>query len=183
MTIRQPETMILTASIEGMTTHIIGDELFHESLTEAIHTEAEATVESNPCWLLELLGFAAAVDLVAAAMTAALHAVGDRYQAVDGVVYELVDGDSPTAANAVSLPYMTSQPVVTKASFETLPIGSGASRRAIAHWSDGTHSEVLRWHDDEILSPVDHVGRGSEGGRTRGMPRHEYVHDVKPSTG
>jgi hypothetical protein len=95
MTTRQPETMILTASIEGMTTHIIGDEIFHESLAEAIHTEAEATVESNPCWLLDLLGFAAAVGLEAAAMTAALHTVGDRYQAVDGVVYELVDRDSP----------------------------------------------------------------------------------------
>lgn len=159
MTTRQPETMILTASIDGIPNHLVGNEIFHESLAAAIHTEAEATVESNPCWLLELLGSAVAVDVVAAAMTAALHTVGDRYQAVDGVVYELVDGDSPTAAAAASLPYMTSQPVVTDASFETLPIGSGASRRAIARWSDGTQSEVLRWHDDELLSPVAHVGR------------------------
>jgi hypothetical protein len=43
--------------------------------------------------------------------------------------------------------------VVTEASFETLPIGSGASRRAIAHWSDGTHSEVLRWHSDAGVIP------------------------------
>ena len=163
MTTRQPETMILTASIDRIATHIIGDEIFHESLADAIHTEAQATVESNPCWLLELLGFTAAVDLVAAAMTAALHTVGDRYQAVDGVVYELVDGDSLAAANAVSLPHMTSQPVVTDASFETLPIGSGASRRAIAHWSDGTRSEVLRWHDDELLfSEGDLVGKTRE---------------------
>jgi hypothetical protein len=151
--------MILTASIDGIPNHLVGNEIFHESLAAAIHTEAEATVESNPCWLLDLLGCAAAVDLVAAAMTAALHAVGDRYQAVDGVIYELADGDSPLTGNAVSLPCMSSEPVVTEAVFETLPIGSGASRRAIARWSDGTQSEVLRWHDDELLSPVAHVGR------------------------
>lgn len=52
---------------------------------------------------------------------------------------------------------------VTEASFETLPIGSGASRRAIAHWSDGTHSEVLRWHSDELLfSEGDLVGKTRE---------------------
>src|SRR5450755_871100 len=138
MTTRQPETMILTASIDGIANHLVGNEIFHESLADAIHTEAEATVESNPCWLLDLLGYAAAVDLIAAAMTAALHTVGDRYQAVDRVVHELVDGDSPLAGNAASLPGMISEPVVTEAAFETLPIGSGASRRAIARWSDGT---------------------------------------------
>ena len=43
--------------------------------------------------------------------------------------------------------------------FEDLPVGSMASRRAVVRWSDGSESEALRWFDDEILSPVDHVGR------------------------
>jgi hypothetical protein len=43
--------------------------------------------------------------------------------------------------------------------FEALPIGSLASRRAIVRWSDGTEGEALRWWSDEVLSPVDHVGR------------------------
>ena len=43
--------------------------------------------------------------------------------------------------------------------FEDLPVGSMASRRAVVRWSDGTESEALRYYDDEVLSPVDHVGR------------------------
>ena len=43
--------------------------------------------------------------------------------------------------------------------FEDLPIGSLASRRAIVRWSDGTEGEALRWWSDEVLSPVNRVGR------------------------
>ena len=43
--------------------------------------------------------------------------------------------------------------------FEGLPIGSLASRRAVVRWSDGTEGEALRWYGDEVLSPVDGVGR------------------------
>ena len=42
--------------------------------------------------------------------------------------------------------------------FEDLPVGSSGSRRAVVRWSDGTEAEACRWYDDEILSPVDHVG-------------------------
>lgn len=35
--------------------------------------------------------------------------------------------------------------------FETLPLGSTGSRRAIVRWSDGTEAEACRWYDDEIL--------------------------------
>jgi len=35
--------------------------------------------------------------------------------------------------------------------FEDLPVGAMASRRAVVRWSDGTVSEALRWHADEVL--------------------------------
>ena len=43
--------------------------------------------------------------------------------------------------------------------FEDLPLGSLASRRAVVRWSDGTEGEAARWYSDEMLSPVDRVGR------------------------
>ena len=49
--------------------------------------------------------------------------------------------------------------VVEVLRFENLPPGSLASRRAVVRWSDGSEGEALRWYSDEILSPVDHVGR------------------------
>lgn len=41
--------------------------------------------------------------------------------------------------------------VVSVVAFETLPLGSSGSRRAIVEWSDGSIGEGLRWFDDEIL--------------------------------
>ena len=43
--------------------------------------------------------------------------------------------------------------------FEELPLGALASRRAVVRWSDGTVGECARWYADEVLSPVDPVGR------------------------
>ena len=56
---------------------------------------------------------------------------------------------------------MNQAPVVVEEvlRFEDLPVGSMASRRAVVRWSDGTESEALRWFDEEVLSPVDGVGR------------------------
>jgi hypothetical protein len=53
----------------------------------------------------------------------------------------------------------TSPTVVEVLRFEDLPLGSRGSRRAIVRWSDGSEGDALAWYADEILSPVDHVGR------------------------
>ena len=55
---------------------------------------------------------------------------------------------------------------------EDLPPGSLAGRRMIVRWRDGTHGEAVRFYQDEVLSPVDHVGRqlrGVERGECRVM--------------
>ena len=53
-----------------------------------------------------------------------------------------------------------SNPTVTEVvRFEDLPLGSMASRRALVRWSDGSEGEALRWYGDEVLSPVNRVGR------------------------
>jgi hypothetical protein len=49
--------------------------------------------------------------------------------------------------------------VVEVLRFEDLPLGSTGSRRAVVRWSDGSEGEAIRFYADEILSPVDHVGR------------------------
>ena len=42
---------------------------------------------------------------------------------------------------------------------ENLPVGSTGSRRVIVRWSDGTESTAVRFYGDEMLSPVNRVGR------------------------
>jgi hypothetical protein len=147
-----PQTMILKARLECAPAHEIGDEIWHEPLHEAIRYEAETTVEHIPARLLALIGFDHAVDLVVREMTAVLRRVGDSYEAIDGVIYELRDGDcidqEPDGARLHSVP---GAPVVIEVIFEDLPAGSSASRRAIAHWSDGTEDEAARWYADEVL--------------------------------
>ena len=53
-----------------------------------------------------------------------------------------------------------SEPVVTRVvAVENLPLGSPASRRLVAAWSDGTESEALEWFsDDWLVSEGDIVG-------------------------
>jgi hypothetical protein len=53
----------------------------------------------------------------------------------------------------------TSATVTDVLRFEDLPLCSRGSRRAVVRWSDGSEGEALTWYADEILSPVDHVGR------------------------
>jgi hypothetical protein len=66
--------------------------------------------------------------------------------------------DSPGRLESVSVPQAHTT-IAEVLRFEDLPLGSHGSRRAVVRWSDGTESEALSWYADEILSPVDHVGR------------------------
>jgi hypothetical protein len=51
-------------------------------------------------------------------------------------------------------------PVATEVlQFENLAAEELGSRRAVVRRSDGSEGEALRWYGDEVLSPVDRVGR------------------------
>jgi hypothetical protein len=99
--------MILKAHLDGIPPHAIGDEIWHETLADAIRSEAQATIEHIPARLLALIGREQALDLVVEEMTAALLKVGDRYEAIDNVLYELLDDDSIDQAAGASLHAMT----------------------------------------------------------------------------
>jgi hypothetical protein len=97
-------------------------------------------------------------------MTSLLTQVGDVYTAPDGVVYSLSDEPAldpwPCEATLSPVSDPMSSPIVQEVlRFEDLPLGSAATRRAIARWSDGSESVALSWYADEVLSPVDRVGR------------------------
>jgi hypothetical protein len=53
--------------------------------------------------------------------------------------------------------------------FETLPIDSNGSRRALVRGSDGTEGEACRWYDDEIL-----ICEGDLMGKTQAEIRHKH---------
>jgi hypothetical protein len=51
-----PHAMILRAHLEAMPSPVIGDDIWHEVLGEAIRWEAEPTIEHIAPRLLQLLG-------------------------------------------------------------------------------------------------------------------------------
>ena len=53
--------------------------------------------------------------------------------------------------------------VVEVLSFEDLPLGSLASRRAVVRWSDGSEGEALSWYSDEVkFSEGDLIGKSCD---------------------
>ncbi len=159
--------MILKAHVEGATCHEIGDEIWQESLEDAIRSEAEliaqyaadAMLDTSRRWCRN--GF---VDRIASEMAAALTKIGDSYRAPDGVLYSLLDSagdDQVRREDKLSSMYSgPAEPIVEEVlRFENLPLKDGGRRHAVVRWSDGTESPALAWYSDEVLSPVNRVGR------------------------
>ena len=151
--------MILKVHLQGAASYDVGDEIWHESLADAIHAEAETIASFAGSDLLESPGQAhrdALRDRIVDGMTSALVSVGDRYRAPDGVLYSLIE------ESAVETPYgegrlspmgnCTCEPIVEEVlRFEDLPLGSAGTRRAVVRWSDGTEAAAMTWYSDEIL--------------------------------
>ena len=159
--------MILKVHVPGAPAYEIGDEIWQGSLDDAITTEAEMIADYAEADLLGCPGHRQRDrlrDRIIAEMTRALVGAGDQYRAPDGVLYMLIDGpdlDLPGRGDSLSrVPPRASEPIVEEVlRFEDLPLGSSGTRRAIVRWSDGSEGAALTWYADEILSPVDHVGR------------------------
>src|SRR5579875_1403444 len=147
--------MILRVHLFGTADYAIGDEIWEQSLAEAITAAAETIADAGRADLLESADQArrgALRDRLIAEMTTALVHVGDEYRSPDGVRCSLVNevvGHGDTLRN-MSEP--TAEPVVQKIlRFENLPLGSTGSRRAIVRWSDGTESDAVTFYADEVL--------------------------------
>jgi hypothetical protein len=87
--------MILKVHLQGAASYDVGDEIWQESLADAIHAEAETIAGYAGSELLESRDQAhrdALRDRIVEEMTSALVIIGDRYRAPDGVlrVHELV---------------------------------------------------------------------------------------------
>jgi hypothetical protein len=159
--------MILKVHLDGAASHDVGAEIWQESLAEAIHAEAETIASHAGSDLLQSSDQAqrnALRDRIVGAMTAALVSVGDRYRAPDGVLYSLIEEsalDGPSSEGRLrAMGNRSSEAIVEEVlRFEDLPLGSAGTRRALVRWSDGTEDAPMTWYSDEVLSPVDHVGR------------------------
>jgi hypothetical protein len=162
--------MILKVHLQGAASYDVGDEIWQESLSDAIHAEAETIAGYAGSDLLESPGQAhrdALRDQIVEEMTSALVSVGDRYRAPDGVRYSLIEQaapDPPSGDGRLSAMHTRpSEPIVEEVlRFEDLPIGSAGTRRAVVRWSDGTEDAPMTWYDDEIL-----VCEGDLVGHTR----------------
>jgi hypothetical protein len=162
--------MILKVHLDGAASYDVGDEIWHESLADAIHAEAETIASYAGSDLLRSSDQAqrnALRDRIVGEMTAALVSVGDRYGAPDGVLYSLTEEsalDAPCGEGRLSaMGNCTSEPIVEEVlRFEDLPLGSAGTRHAVVRWSDGTEGAALTWYSDEIL-----VCEGDLVGKTR----------------
>jgi hypothetical protein len=153
--------MILRVHMPGAAEHAVGDEIWQRPLDEVLAEHAEIVAEDIAGGGLDRAQRRALVERVVAEMTAALVHVGDSYRAADGVMYALVDDSAATLAGEDGLAPGSSPAAFVEevVRFEDLPVGSMGSRRAVVRWSDGTVGEAVRYYDDEVLSPVAHVGR------------------------
>jgi hypothetical protein len=162
--------MILKVHLEAAASYDFGDEIWQESLADAIHAEAETIAGYAGADLLESSDQPhrnALRDRIVGEMTAALVTVGDRYRAPDGVLYSLIEEsalDPPSGeGRLIAMSNCTSESIVEEVlRFEDLPPGSAGTRRAVVRWSDGTEGAAMTWYSDEIL-----VCEGDLLGKTR----------------
>ena len=151
--------MILKVHLQGGASFDVGDEIWQESLTDAIRAEADTIAGYTGSELPESQDRAdrdALRDRIVDEMTSALVSVGDRYRALDGVRYSLIEDsalDPPTGEGRLSaMGTRDSEPIVEEVlRFETLPVDHGGTRRAVVRWSDGSEGTALVWYPDEIL--------------------------------
>jgi hypothetical protein len=166
--------LILRVHLAGAEPYELGDEIWQQSLADAIRDEAETIADYVDPDLLPLSGQAGRVAVrkrIVAEMTAALRHVGDTYTAPDGIAYTLTDEvqlDLPIREDTLApMSSAQSAPVVEEVlRFEDLPVGSSATRCAVVRWSDGTESQALAWYGDEIL-----ICEGDLLGKTRDQLR------------
>lgn len=86
--------MILRVHVQGAQHYDVGDEIWRQSLAEAITAEADTIAGYAGSDLLESPDQQhrdALRDQIIAEMTAALVDAGDEYRAPDGVRYSLID--------------------------------------------------------------------------------------------
>ena len=89
--------MILQVHLDGAASYGVGDEIWQESLADAIHAEAETIASYAGSDLLQSSDQAqrnTLRDRIVREMTAALVSAGDRYRAQDGVLYSLIEESS-----------------------------------------------------------------------------------------
>jgi hypothetical protein len=176
----EQRSAILRAHVPGALPHYVGPEIWHVPLGDAIALEAETIADhAGPEMLSSPVrrGREEPRERVVEEMTEALVDVGDTYLAPDGVRYSLSDEEGlDLGADEGRLDHEMSageqRPTVVEVlRFEDLPLGSGASRRAVVRWSDGTEGEAVRFYADEVLmSEGDHgnlqlMARGSRSPR------------------
>jgi hypothetical protein len=162
--------MILKVHLQQAESYEVGDEIWQESLADAIRAEAETIAGYAGSGLLESPGQAhrdALRDRIVDEMTSALVSAGDRYRAPDGVLYSLIKESelNPQSGEGrlMAVGSHPSEPIVEEVlRFENLPLGSAGTRRAVVRWSDGTEDSPMTWYGDEIL-----VCEGDLVGRTR----------------
>jgi hypothetical protein len=151
--------MIVKVHLEGAASYDVGDEMWQESLADAIHAEAETIAGYAGSNLLESPDQAhrdALRERLVDEMTSALVSVGDSYRAPDGVLYSLIEQSAPDPASGGGrlsvMGIRTSEPIVEEVlRFEDLPLGSEGTRRAVVRWSDGSEDAPMTWYGDEIL--------------------------------
>lgn len=147
--------VILRVHLPGAPEYEIGDEIWQQSLADAIAAEAQTIASYAGPELAPSPDEAHREplrDQIIHEMTRALVGVGDEYQALDGVRYSLLDQSASDPGRLRTVTSIVGDPVVEQVlRFENLPLGSAGSRRAFVRWSNGSQSVAVTFYADEIL--------------------------------